>query len=202
MGKPLQPHPSPNKNPPLTAWTSTQTRLPQLQQQIHSERLHNYNRCISANRTTQTRAPTRRPLLAVRRDCLSGAHGAVSTTSLDAPAYASPVVSALAFADPAAYRSYMQAKAEAAKSNGTAPAPIPPHPLHTPTGYLFDALSLEAQNAEADRIDMARVAAIRELEKSREQLIRAEKALKDARNRIATLNNAALAQTSTVPPAS
>ncbi|EST06272.1 hypothetical protein PSEUBRA_004156 [Kalmanozyma brasiliensis GHG001] len=108
-----------------------------------------------------------------------------------------PVVSALAFADPAAYRSYLYAKADAAKNPTTsAPPPIPPHPLHTPTGYLFDALSLEAQNAEADRIDLARVAAIRELEKGREQLIRAEKSLKEARNRIASLNNAALTQTS------
>ncbi|KAJ9477594.1 Protein AF-9-like protein [Pseudozyma hubeiensis] len=104
-----------------------------------------------------------------------------------------PVVSALAFADPAAYRSYLYAKADAAKGNTTGPPPIPPHPLHTPTGYLFDALSLEAQNAEADRLDMARVAAIRDLEEGREQLIKAEKALKDARNRIANLNNAALA---------
>lgn len=104
-----------------------------------------------------------------------------------------PVVSALAFADPAAYRSYLYAKADAAKGNITGPPPIPPHPLHTPTGYLFDALSLEAQNAEADRLDMARVAAIRDLEQGREQLIKAEKALKDARNRIANLNNAALA---------
>ncbi|CDU24704.1 related to YAF9-Component of a chromatin modifying complex [Sporisorium scitamineum] len=102
-----------------------------------------------------------------------------------------PVVSALAFSDPAAYRSYLYAKADAAKSNPTATLPIPPHPLHTPTGYLFDALSLEAQNAEADRLDMARIAAIRELERNREQLIKAEKALKDARNRIAALNNAA-----------
>ncbi|TKY84996.1 hypothetical protein EX895_006076 [Sporisorium graminicola] len=104
-----------------------------------------------------------------------------------------PVVSALAFADPAAYRSYLYAKADAAKGNSTAAPPIPPHPLHTPTGYLFDALSLEAQNAESDRLDMARIAAIRELEKGREQLIKAEKALKDARLRIARLNNAALA---------
>lgn len=121
-----------------------------------------------------------------------------------------PVVSALAFADPAAYRSYLYAKADAAKGgNAGGPAPIPPHPLHTPTGYLFDALSLEAQNAEADRLDMARVAAIRELERGREQLIKAEKALKDARARIASLNSAALkdsavpsAAASGVPPAS
>ncbi|SJX61207.1 related to YAF9-Component of a chromatin modifying complex [Sporisorium reilianum f. sp. reilianum] len=104
-----------------------------------------------------------------------------------------PVVSALAFADPAAYRSYLYAKVDAAKGDRTATPPIPPHPLHTPTGYLFDALSLEAQNAEADRLDMARIAAIRELDKGREQLIRAERALKDARSRIAALNSAALA---------
>lgn len=117
-----------------------------------------------------------------------------------------PVVSALAFADPAAYRSYLYAKADAAKGNSTGPPPIPPHPLHTPTGYLFDALSLEAQNAEGERLEMARIAAIKDLEKGREQLIKAEKALKDARNRIAALNNAALASctavSGTVPPAS
>lgn len=103
-----------------------------------------------------------------------------------------PVVSALAFSDPAAYRSYLYAKADYAKTSSGAP-PIPPHPLHTPTGYLFDALSLEAQNAEADRLEMARITAIRELEVGREQLIRAEKALKDARVRIAGLNNAVVA---------
>ncbi len=114
-----------------------------------------------------------------------------------------PATSALAFTDPSAYRSYQYALTEAVK-NGSNP-PIPPHPLHTPTGYLFDALSFEAQQAEADRLDMARIAAIRELEKSRDQLIKSEKALKDARNRIASLNNAALASGgpsgTAVPPA-
>lgn len=103
------------------------------------------------------------------------------------------VTSALAFADPAAYRSYQYALSEADRGASSGPAPIPPHPLHTPTGYLFDALSLEAQQAEGDRLDMARVAAIRDLESGREQLIRAERALKDARNRITTLNNALIA---------
>lgn len=114
-----------------------------------------------------------------------------------------PSTSALAFADPAAYRSYQYALAEAEKGKTLAAPLIPPHPLHTPTGYLFDALSVEAQQAEADRIDMARIAAIRELEKGREQLIKAEKALKEARTRIAALNNAALASAgaTAVPPA-
>lgn len=109
-----------------------------------------------------------------------------------------PAMSALAFADPQAYRSYLNAQAAEKESGKQA---VPPHPLHTPTGYLFDSLSLEAQQAEADRIDMARIAAIRELEKGREQLIKAEKALKDARNRIASLNNAAMATGNPVPPA-
>ncbi|SPO22556.1 probable Protein AF-9 homolog [Ustilago trichophora] len=117
-----------------------------------------------------------------------------------------PAISALAFTDPAAYRSYQYAQADAAKNKSTAtPAPIPPHPLHTPTGYLFDALSIEAQQSEGERLDLARIAAIRELERGRDQLIRAEKALKDARNRIAALNNASVASgsaTSAVPPAS
>lgn len=106
-----------------------------------------------------------------------------------------PSTSALAFADPAAYRSYQYLRSEADKGKAppTSQPLIPPHPLHTPTGYLFDALSQEAQQAEADRLDTARIAAIRDLEKGREQLIRAEKALKDARNRIDTLNNNALA---------
>ena len=111
------------------------------------------------------------------------------------------VTSALAFADPAAYRSYQYALSEAEKGTSSGAMPIPPHPLHTPTGYLFDALSLEAQQAEGDRLDMARIAAIRDLESGREQLIRAEKALKDARNRIATLNNALIASASAAPAA-
>lgn len=117
-----------------------------------------------------------------------------------------PPTSALAFADPSAYRSYQFALADAAKGKPTKTPLVPPHPLHTPTGYLFDALSHEAQQAEGERLDMARIAAIRALEKDRDQLIRAEKALKEARTRIAALNNAALANgtatSAAVPPAS
>lgn len=115
-----------------------------------------------------------------------------------------PSTSALAFADPAAYRSYqyLRGKADKGKALPSSQPLIPPHPLHTPTGYLFDALSQEAQQAEADRLDMARIAAIRDLENGREQLIKAEKALKDARNRIATLNNNALAASGGSAPGS
>lgn len=97
-----------------------------------------------------------------------------------------PSSSALAFLDPSAYRSYQQATQTQSEDtqDGRPPQPIPPHPLHTPTGYLFDALSLESQQAEADRLEMARVAAVREVERGREQLIKAERALKEARAKI------------------
>ncbi|SNX82515.1 probable Protein AF-9 homolog [Melanopsichium pennsylvanicum] len=116
-----------------------------------------------------------------------------------------PALSALSFSDPSAYRSYQYAVGDVAQGKATTPSPIPPHPLHTPTGYLFDAMSIEAQQSEGRRIDMARIAAIRELERGRDQLIKAEKALKDARNRIIALNNAAFAlgnASAAVPPAS
>ncbi|PWZ03129.1 protein AF-9 [Testicularia cyperi] len=106
-----------------------------------------------------------------------------------------PSSSAQAFADPSAYRSYQLASESQGESDkdGRPSMAIPPHPLHTPTGYLFDCLSLEAQQAEADRLELARIAAVRELERGREQLIKAEKALKEARNKINTLNAAAAA---------
>ncbi|KAN0060651.1 NuA4 histone H4 acetyltransferase complex and the SWR1 complex subunit [Thecaphora frezii] len=109
-----------------------------------------------------------------------------------------PVTSAQAFSDPSAYRSYQSALAASASKGGRSSRHplLPPHPLHAPTGYLFDALSQEAQQAESDRLDLARISAVKELEKGRERLIRAEKALKEARNKINALNASALSVSS------
>ena len=51
----------------------------------------------------------------------------------------------------------------------------------------FEALSLEAQRAEADRIDLARANAVHQLDADRARLIHTEKLLRDTRARIAAL---------------
>lgn len=91
-----------------------------------------------------------------------------------------PATSAQAFADAADYEAYCKARdaGEDAKA---------PHPVHTPSGHLFEALSLEAQRAEADRIDLARANAVHQLDADREKLIQTEKLLRDARTQLATL---------------
>lgn len=60
-------------------------------------------------------------------------------------------------------------------------APRGAHPLHAPTGLELGALSLEAQRAEAERLDEARVRAVKELDSGRDALIKAEKQLRDIR---------------------
>ena len=76
------------------------------------------------------------------------------------------------------------------REGDTQSAPLP-HPLHTPTGQLFDALSVEAQRAEADRIDLARANAIRQLDSDRQRLIETERLLKEARTKLAATGAAA-----------
>ncbi|PKI82923.1 Yaf9p [Malassezia vespertilionis] len=98
-----------------------------------------------------------------------------------------PVASAQAFADPKSYEAY---RADREKN--------PLHPLHTPTGHLAEALSLEAQRNEADRIDQARVNLVRQLDSDRVRLIEMERSVAEARAKIAALEPAALQ----VPPAS
>ena len=55
------------------------------------------------------------------------------------------------------------------------------HLVHTPTGQVLEALSLEAQRAEADRIDLARANAVQQLDADRTKLIATEKLLQEAR---------------------
>lgn len=66
------------------------------------------------------------------------------------------------------------------------------HLVHTPTGQLFEALSLEAQRAEADRIDLARANAVQQLDADRTKLIATEKLLQEARAQLAQLEPPAL----------
>ncbi|EPQ30248.1 uncharacterized protein PFL1_02364 [Pseudozyma flocculosa PF-1] len=114
-----------------------------------------------------------------------------------------PVTSAQAFSDPSAYRSYQSALDDSASKVAVSSKQplLPPHPLHAPTGYLFDALSQEAQQAESDRLDMARISAVKELERGRERLIKAERALKEARNRLNSLPSTSSAEGAAVPSA-
>ena len=65
------------------------------------------------------------------------------------------------------------------------------HLVHTPTGQVLEALSLEAQRAEADRIDLARANAVQQLDADRTKLIATEKLLQEARVQLAQLEPAA-----------
>ncbi|WFD22843.1 NuA4 histone H4 acetyltransferase complex and the SWR1 complex subunit [Malassezia equina] len=61
------------------------------------------------------------------------------------------------------------------------------HLVHTPTGQVLEALSLEAQRNEADRIDLARANAVKQLDADRTKLIATEKLLQEARAQLAQL---------------
>ncbi|WFD30000.1 NuA4 histone H4 acetyltransferase complex and the SWR1 complex subunit [Malassezia sp. CBS 17886] len=102
-----------------------------------------------------------------------------------------PAKSAQAFVDPAVYEAQRAAARAAASGNTSAQLP---HPLHTPTGHIFEALSLEAQRDEADRIDLARADAVRQLDEDRDKLIRMEKTLGEQRARLASLEQRAGAE--------
>ena len=84
-----------------------------------------------------------------------------------------PATSAQAFADPATYEAYKRGET--------------PLVVHTPTGQVLEALSLEAQRGEADRLDLARADAVRQLDRDRERLIQTEKLLREGRARLAQL---------------
>ncbi|CEH12497.1 Transcription initiation factor IIF, auxiliary subunit [Ceraceosorus bombacis] len=79
-----------------------------------------------------------------------------------------------------------QANASSSESHTRKVLPLPPHPLHAPSGALFDALSTEAINNEAQRLDLARICAVRELEEYRKRLIDGERKLRDVRRRLAS----------------
>ncbi|PWN39551.1 yeats-domain-containing protein, partial [Ceraceosorus guamensis] len=94
--------------------------------------------------------------------------------------------SAQAFSDPTAYRSYQSLLSNIPPDLSAGVLPLPPHPLHAPSGALFDALSTEAINNEAQRLDLARICAVRELEEYRKRLIDGERKLRDVRRRLAS----------------
>ncbi|KAK0553299.1 NuA4 histone H4 acetyltransferase complex and the SWR1 complex subunit [Tilletia horrida] len=58
-----------------------------------------------------------------------------------------------------------------------------PHPLHAPTGTPLPALSVEAVQAEAYRLDVARNTALAELERERAALIGAEKKMRELKKK-------------------
>ncbi|KAE8204561.1 hypothetical protein A4X06_0g1126 [Tilletia controversa] len=62
-----------------------------------------------------------------------------------------------------------------------------PHPLHAPTGTPLPALSQEAIQAEAYRLDVARNAALAELERERSALIAAEKKARELKKKLEEL---------------
>ncbi|KAE8271769.1 hypothetical protein A4X09_0g538 [Tilletia walkeri] len=59
-----------------------------------------------------------------------------------------------------------------------------PHPLHAPTGTPLPGLSQEAIQAEAYRLDVARNAALAELERERSALIAAEKKARELKKKL------------------
>ena len=93
-----------------------------------------------------------------------------------------------AFADTAAYNRYQAALANLDESSGPQGRDAhresgikPPHALHSSSGALFDALSQEAIQAEAERFDKARFNAVHQLEETRMQLIESERRLREGR---------------------
>ncbi|WFD41599.1 NuA4 histone H4 acetyltransferase complex and the SWR1 complex subunit [Malassezia psittaci] len=92
-----------------------------------------------------------------------------------------PATCAQAFANESDYHAYRKARDAQEQAQ-------PPHPVHTPTGHIFEALALEAQQAEADRIDLARANAVQQLDKKRAKLIETEKLLRDVRAELRAIN--------------
>lgn len=99
-----------------------------------------------------------------------------------------PAQSAQAYSDVAAHNKYKAALANLDDSSGPQGRDLnresgvkPPHPLHNSSGALFDALSQEAIQAEAERFDKARFNAVHQLEETRTQLIDCERRLREGR---------------------
>jgi len=59
----------------------------------------------------------------------------------------------------------------------------PPHPIHSPTGYLAEAISCEEIENEGDRLEKARIESVKMLESGRERLIGMERRLRELRIR-------------------
>ncbi|CAO1617571.1 unnamed protein product [Sympodiomycopsis kandeliae] len=69
---------------------------------------------------------------------------------------------------------------------------IPPYPLYAPSAAPYiDGISQASIQAEADRLDHARIEAVKELERDRERLIEAEKELRRVRQRADEITGAA-----------
>lgn len=70
---------------------------------------------------------------------------------------------------------------------------IPPYPLYSPMSVPYvDGISQAAIQAEADRLDIARIEAVKELARERDRLIEAEKELRRVRKRADELTKANL----------
>lgn len=67
----------------------------------------------------------------------------------------------------------------------------PPYPLHAPSSQVYlHGISQQSIQAEADRLDIARIEAVRELERERTRLIEAEKELRIVRAKAEALASA------------
>lgn len=72
-----------------------------------------------------------------------------------------------------------------ASAASTNPHETPPYPLHAPTSQPFTfGISRQSIQDEADRLDFARIEAVRALETERNKLITAEKELRRVRQRV------------------
>ncbi|UZJ57063.1 hypothetical protein CBS101457_006383 [Exobasidium rhododendri] len=99
-----------------------------------------------------------------------------------------PTQSAQAFSDIAAYNNYQTSLTQLDDGSGPHGRDLnnesgvkPPHPLHNSSGALFDALSQEAVQAEAERFDQARHNAVHQLEETRRLLIEGERKLREGK---------------------
>lgn len=107
-----------------------------------------------------------------------------------------PLTAAQAFTDPKTSRlqyGFNAADDDAVDGGGWLPSQ-PPYPLHAPSSqsYVY-GISQQSMQAEADRLDIARIEAVRELERERTRLIEAEKELRIVRHKAEALTAVAAA---------
>lgn len=95
-----------------------------------------------------------------------------------------PATAALALAQP-----------DTSSESAAPPDTAARHDVHTPSGQLIGSLSLEAQRAEADRLDLARAHVVQQLDADRARLIEIEAQVREAQAQLAQLEGGASSST-------
>ncbi|CAO1629830.1 unnamed protein product [Parajaminaea phylloscopi] len=110
-----------------------------------------------------------------------------------------PASATQAFTDPKTSRLQhgFNAADDGVEIDGAAnPSTQPPYPLHAPSSQAYvHGISQQSVQAEADRLDIARVEAVQELERERTRLIDAEKELRTVRAKAEALTTVVTAST-------